>query len=78
VEACQHIEEAERMVSDLSKKPRRDGEEAAQVQKDRDELRQRDAKARQQIPNLQSELEKEKGLTLVAQEKVSALEVKAR
>jgi hypothetical protein len=33
------------MVSDLSERARKDGEEAAQVKNERDELRQRDAEA---------------------------------
>jgi hypothetical protein len=77
-EACQHAEEAEKMASDLSERVRKDGEEAAQVMRESDELRQQDAEACQQILNLQDELKKEKGLKLAAQEKVTALEKKAR
>jgi hypothetical protein len=66
VEARQHAEEAERMLSDLSKRAYKDGEKATQVKEECDELRWWDAEAYQQILDLQSELEKEKGLTLVA------------
>jgi hypothetical protein len=54
------------MVSDLSERARKDGEEATQVKNKRDKLHQQDAKACQWILDLQRELEKEKGLTLVA------------
>jgi chromosome segregation ATPase len=66
------------LVSNLSERARKDGEEAAQVKKERDELCQRDTEARQQILNLQGKLEKEKGLKLAAEEKVTTLEAKAR
>jgi hypothetical protein len=49
-----------------------------QVVRERDELHQRDAEADQQILNLQGELEKDKGLKLATQEKVTKMEAKAR
>jgi hypothetical protein len=78
VEARHHTEEAEKMVLNLSERARKDGEDVAQAVRERDELRRRDAESRQQILNLQGELEKEKGLKLAGQEKVTALEAKAR
>jgi hypothetical protein len=66
VEAHQHAKEVEKMVSDVSERARKDGEEATQVKNKRDKLHQQDAKACQWILDLQRELEKEKGLTLVA------------
>jgi hypothetical protein len=54
------------MVSNLSERACKDGEEAAQVKNERDELCQRDVEACQWILDLQRELEKEKGLTLAA------------
>jgi hypothetical protein len=66
------------MVSDLFERACKDGEDTAQTMRERDELRQWDAESYQQILNLQGELEKEKGLKLVAQEKIATLEAKAR
>jgi hypothetical protein len=60
-EAHQHAKEAEGVVSDLSRRVRKDGEEAAQAKKKCNELRQRDAEAYQQILNLHGELKKRKG-----------------
>jgi hypothetical protein len=54
------------MVSDLSKRARKDGEDTAQVMRECDELRRWDAESHQQIFNLQGKLKKEKGLKLVA------------
>jgi hypothetical protein len=68
VEARQHAGEAKKIVLYLSERARKDGEEAAQVKNERDELRLRDAEACQWILDLQRELEKEK---------VTALEAKA-
>jgi hypothetical protein len=65
-EAYQHAREAEKMVSNLSERACKDGEEAAQVKNEHDELCQRDVEACQWILDLQRELEKEKGLTLAA------------
>jgi hypothetical protein len=65
------------MVSDLSERARKDGEDVTQVVRECDELRRRDAESHQQILNLQAELKKEKGLKLAVQEKVTALEAKA-
>jgi hypothetical protein len=50
----------------LSERVYKDDEEATHVMRERDELRQRDAQAHQQILNLQGELEREKWLKLVA------------
>jgi hypothetical protein len=65
------------MASDLFERACKDGEDAAQVMRERDELRRRDAESHQQILILQGELEKEKGLKLAIQEKVIALAAKA-
>jgi hypothetical protein len=65
-EACHHAEEAEKIVLDLSERARKDGEDAAQAVRERDELRRWDAESRQQILNLQGKLKKEKGLKLAA------------
>jgi hypothetical protein len=47
VKACQHAEEAEKMVLDLSKRARKDGDDTVQVVRERDELRRRDAESHQ-------------------------------
>jgi hypothetical protein len=65
------------MVSDMFERAHKDGEDAAQVMRERDELRRWDAESHQWILILQGEFEKEKGLKLVIQEKVITLEVKA-
>jgi hypothetical protein len=66
VEARHHTEEAEKMVLDLSERARKDGEDVAQTMRDHDELHRWDSESRQQILNLQGELQKEKGLKLAA------------
>jgi DNA-binding PucR family transcriptional regulator len=53
------------MVLDMFERARKDGEDAAQVMRERDELRRRDAESHQWMLILQGELEKEKGLKLV-------------
>ena len=53
---------------------RRDVEEAARVQKQRDELLQRDAEARQRIVDLLEGVGKEQELKLRAEERSMALE----
>jgi hypothetical protein len=65
------------MVLDLFERARKDGEDAAQVMRERDELCRWDAESHQRILILQGELEKEKGLKLAIQEKVVVLEAKA-
>jgi hypothetical protein len=77
-EACQHAKEAEKMVSDLSERAHKDGVEATEVMRERNKLRRWDAKVHQQILELQGELKKEKRLKLATEEKVVALEAKAR
>jgi hypothetical protein len=66
------------MVLDLFERARKDGEDTMQAVREHDELHQWDGKSCQWILNLQGKLEKERGLKLVAQEKVTALEAKAR
>jgi hypothetical protein len=46
-EAYHHAKEAEKMVSDLSKRAHKDGVDAAQVMRECDELHWRDAESRQ-------------------------------
>jgi hypothetical protein len=45
--ARHHAKEAEKMVSNLFERVRKDGEDAVQVMRECDELRRRDAKSRQ-------------------------------
>jgi hypothetical protein len=46
-EAHHHAEEAEQMVSDLSDRVRKDGEDATQVVREHDELRRWDVESHQ-------------------------------
>jgi hypothetical protein len=46
-EARQHAEEAEKMVSDLSERAHKDGEEVMEVVKEHDEMHRWDAEVRQ-------------------------------
>jgi hypothetical protein len=63
---------------DLLVRLRRDNKEATRIKKERDELLQRNAEARQWILDLLGEVEKERNLKLVVEEKLMALETRAR
>jgi hypothetical protein len=62
---------------DLLVRLRRDNKEATRIKKERDELLQRNAEARQWILDLLGEVEKERNLKLVVEEKLMALETRA-
>lgn len=66
MEVHRHTEEAEKMFSDLLEWSYKDDEEATRVRRERNDLHQRDAESCQRVLDLQSELEKEKGLTSAA------------
>ena len=66
-EACRDIEDAEKSFDELSDREWRDEEEAARLQKEWDELLQRDAETRQRIIDLLAEAEKERDLRLEAE-----------
>ena len=72
------MENAAGMLQDLAMRAWLDAEEAGRVQKQRDELLQRDAEARQQIIDLLAEAKKERDLRLVAEERSMALEQRAK
>ena len=59
---------------ELSERARRDEEEATRVRKERDELLQRNAEARQRVLDLLAEVEKEWELKLGAEERSMALQ----
>ena len=63
-ESRQHMEDAMVMLQDLAMRAWLDAEEAGRVQKQRDELLQRDAEARQRIVDLLDEVGKERELRL--------------
>ena len=61
------------MFQDLSARVQQDKEVAARVQKERDELLQKDAEAAEQAIDLLAELEIERDLKLRAEERSMAL-----
>ena len=65
------------MFEDLSARVKQDEEEAARVQKERDELLQKDADAHQQAVELLAELETERDLKLKAEDRSTALQRRA-
>ena len=77
-ESRQHAEDATGMLQDLAVRAWHDAEEATRVQKQRDELLQRDVEARQWIVDLLGEMEKERELRLRAEERSMALEQRAK
>ena len=66
------------MLQDLAARAWQDAEEATRVQKQRDELLQRDAEARQRIIDLLEEVGKERELKLQAEERSATLEQRAK
>ena len=77
-EACQHAEDATWMLQDLVARAWQDAEEAARVQKQRDELLQWDAESRQRIVELLDEIGTERELKLRAEERSMALEQRVK
>ena len=77
-EARRDAEDTEKYFDELSERPRWDEEEATRVQKEHDELLQRDVETRQWIINLLAEAEKERDLRLVAEERSATLEQRAK
>ena len=65
------------MFQDLSARVQQDEEVAARVQKEQDELLQKDADARQQAVELLAELETERDLKLKAEDRSTALQRRA-
>ena len=76
-EARRDADEAEKAFEALSVRSRKDDEEAAKVKRERDELFQKDVETHQRILDLLVEVEKERELKLVAEEKLVALEWRA-
>ena len=72
------MENAAGMLQDLAVRAWLDVEGATRVQKQRDELIQRDVEARQRIVDLLEEVGKERELKLRAEERSTALEQRAK
>ena len=73
-EARRDAEEIHGMFEDLSVRAKLDEEAAARIQKEQDELLQKDAKASQQAMEVLAELETEWDLRRKAKEKSAALQ----
>ena len=72
-EAYHDMEHTEKSFNKLSERARWDQEEVARVQKEQDELLQRDAETYQHIIDLLAEAKKEQDLRLEAEERFMAL-----
>ena len=77
-EADRDAELTEKSFDELSERVQLDQEEAAGVQKEWDELLQRDAETHQWIIDLMAEAEREHDLRLVVEEMSAALEQRAK
>ena len=75
-QARQDAEEAHGMFEDLSARSKLDGEEIARLQKERDELLQRNAAANEKTGEVLKELEMEQDLKLKAEERSATLQEK--
>ena len=73
-EARRDAEEIHMMFEDLSARVKQDEEAAARVQKEQDELLQKDTDASQQSIELLAELEMERDLKLKAEDRSAALQ----
>ena len=69
----QDVEEAHGMFEDLSARSKLDGEEIARLQKERDELLQRNAAANEKAGEVLKELEIERDLRWEAKSRATAL-----
>ena len=65
------------MFEDLSARTKLDEEEIARLRKERDELLQKNAMAREKASELLAELQTERGLKLMAEERSAMLQEKA-
>ena len=72
-QARQDAEEAHGMFEDLSARSKLDGEEIARLQKERDELLQRNATANEKAGEVLKELEMERELRREAESRAMAL-----
>ena len=72
----QDVEKAHRMFEDLSVRSKLDGEEIARLQKERDELLQRNAAANEKADEVLKELEMERDLRRKAESRATALQRK--
>ena len=77
-EAHRDAEDAEKSFDELTERARWDQEEATRVQKERDELLQWDTETHQRIIDLMAEAKREWDLRLVAEERSTALEQRAK
>ncbi|XP_066320398.1 uncharacterized protein [Miscanthus floridulus] len=75
-QARQDVEEAHGMFEDLSARSKLDGEEIAKLQKERDELLQRNAAAIEKAGEILNELEMERDLRQKAESRATALQQK--
>ena len=76
-QARQDAEEAHGMFEDLSTRSKLDGEEIARLQKERDELLQKNVVASEKASELLAELQIERDLKLKAKERSAMLQEKA-
>ena len=72
-QACQDAEEAHGMFEDLSARSKLDGEEIAQLKKERDELLQRNVAANEKAGEVLKELEMERDFRRKAKSRAMAL-----
>jgi len=76
-QSCRDAEEAHRMFADLSARVKLDGEEAAKIKKERDELVRKDVEASKRAAEVLSELEMERDLRREAEDRSSDLQRRA-